>query len=133
MKNTSRLILKSNIVNYIYKFELMKEELSNVEAFEKGGFSDNELKKIEAIAKNYDKFKALIVKHIVDGWSWTRLAPLERAILIYGAFELSFIPKALVINEMVILTQGYIPGDSYKFINSILEKIGAHFEQLKTN
>ena len=133
MNKQSKLISRSNVINYIYKFELMDEEFNNVDAFEKGNFTEEEMKKIEILEKNYKRYKSLVNKHIIDGWSWSRLAPLERAILIYGSFELSYMPKALVINEMVILTQAFIPGDSYKFINSILQRVGEYFEKIKAS
>ena len=133
MNTKSKLKSRSNVINYIYKFELMNEEFNNVDAFEKGNFTEEEMKKIEILEKNMKRYKALVNKHIIQGWSWTRLAPLERAILIYGTFELSYMPKALVINEMVILTQGFIPGDSYKFINSILQRVGEYFEKIKAS
>ncbi len=133
MGKESKLILRSQVINYIYTFELYNKPLDASGDLNSEKLNEVQIKQIESISKNYTKFKALIEKFIVDGWSWTRLAPLERAILIYGAFELSYIDRALVINEMVILTQGYVPGDSYKFINSILEKVGDHFDKLKAS
>ncbi|WKX02209.1 transcription antitermination factor NusB [Candidatus Mycoplasma mahonii] len=133
MKKTSKLENRAKIVNYIYQFEVLDEKLSSDQAFTSGDFTEQDLKKIDAISNKYESFKSLVNKFIVQGWSWSRLAPLERAILLYGAFELSYIDRALVINEMVILAQGYIPDESYKYINKILERIGNYFDKIKRN
>lgn len=130
MKN-SRLQDRADIITYIYQSELLKKNLDSDLAFESGDFDNSQLKKIEAISKNYDKFQKIVSKYLKSSWSWKRIDPLERAILIYGAFEMSFLDKALVINEMVILAQGYIPGDNYKYINSILDKVGDYYEKIK--
>lgn len=130
----SLLEKRAAVVSYIYGFELMGSKLSSVKAFESGDFETRELKSIEAIEKNYDKLLRTVKQFIKkDSWQWERIAPLERAILIYGAFELIINDKALVINELVTIAQGFIPGDSYKFINAILENIGAYYEQVKSN
>ena len=128
---TSRLQNRADIITYIYQSELLKYNLSSDQAFESGDYDNNQLKKIEAIAKNYDKFKKIVIKYLKKGWTWGRIDPLERAILIYGAFEMSHLDKALVINEMIILTKGYIPGNNYKYINSILDKVGDYYEKIK--
>lgn len=107
----SLLEKRASVVSYIYKFELMGSEFSSVDAFESGDFESKELKVIEAIEKNYDKLTKTVKQFIKENWQWERIAPLERAILIYGAFELIINDKALVINELVTLTKGYIPGD----------------------
>lgn len=131
MSNVSRLEKRANIIKYIYQNELMENPLDAVDAFESGDFSAQEVKVIENIAKNYLKFKKIIIHFLKNSWDWTRVSPLERAILIYGAYELTFNDKALVINELVIITRGYIPGDSYKWINATLESIGLYYEKQK--
>lgn len=136
MSNTqtkSLLEKRANIISYIYGFELMGSPFSADQAFESGDFDAKDLKTIEAIAKNYDKFSKVVKQFLKGSWSWERIAPLERAILIYGAFELVVKDKALVINELITITKGFIPGDSYKFINAILENIGAYYDKIKSN
>ena len=123
----------SKIIEYIYTSELMGTPLSSAQAFESGDFDNQEIKKIDKIAEKYEQFKKLIQKYLKGTWSWERIAPLERAILIYGAFELMFKDKGTVTNGLVILTKGYIPGDSFKFINAILDKMGDYYESIKGN
>ena len=75
----------------------------------------------------------IISSFLKEDWKWERIAPLERSILIYGTFELAVSDKALVINELVDITKGFIPGDSYKFINAILNNVGKYYEKVKKN
>lgn len=133
VRGESRSSKRARFIEYIYGFELMGEPFSHIQAFESGDFSDAELKMIEAIEKNYARFSKLAASYLNQNWSWERIAPLERAILIFGAFELTFGEKKNVINELISYTRGFIPGENYKFINVVLDKIGAYYEQVKTN
>ena len=52
--------------------------------------------------------------------------PVERAILLIAAYELSYtprVPPAVVINEAVELAKTYGAEQSYKFINGALDKL----------
>jgi N utilization substance protein B len=56
------------------------------------------------------------------------LSPIERAILIIGAWELSHrleIPYRVVINEAVELAKSYGGTDGHKFVNGVLDKFAA--------
>ena len=56
------------------------------------------------------------------------LSPVEHAILLLGAFELSNhieIPYRVVINEAVELTKSFGGIDGHKFVNGVLDKLAA--------
>lgn len=56
------------------------------------------------------------------------LSPIEHAILLLGAFELSNhleIPYRVVINEAVELTKSFGGIDGHKFVNGVLDKLAA--------
>jgi N utilization substance protein B len=56
------------------------------------------------------------------------LAPIERAVLAIGAWELAHrleIPYRVVINEAVELAKRYGGTDGYKFVNGVLDKFAA--------
>lgn len=130
----SRSQLREGMIAYVYGFELMDETFSHVQAFENYDFSSKEIKLLEQLEKNYDKYKKLVSKFLSNNWTIDRIAPLERAILIFGAFELSFTEnKKMAINELVSYAKFFILGDNYKFINAVLDKVGAYYEQIKTN
>lgn len=133
MSKLSKLEERANIVKYIYQYEVFNKSLEAKEAFESGEYSDKEIDTIEKIAKAYPKLKSLISKFFRSDWKWNRIAPLERAILLLGSYEMIGSDNALIINEMVILTKGYVPGDSYKFVNSVLDKVGGFYDKIKTS
>jgi N utilization substance protein B len=56
------------------------------------------------------------------------LSPIERAILVIGAWELrdrAEIPYRVAINEAVELARAYGGTDGHKFVNGVLDKIAA--------
>lgn len=145
MKKTSPLLKKIKpsyskefasrlkIINYLYKYELMLEKLTSDEAFESGDFTSREIKIIDKISENYEKLGKTIKKYLHESWTWERLMPLEKAILIFGAFELQIADLALVINELIIITKGLIPDNKYQYINSILDQVGNEYAKIKKN
>jgi N utilization substance protein B len=55
-----------------------------------------------------------------------RLSPIERAILVIGAWELKNrpeIPPRVVINEAIELAKAYGGTDGHKFVNGVLDKL----------
>ena len=128
----SKVKKQEEIIQYLYKYELLNKEIDTIDAFENYDFNKLQLKQIEQIKKLYPKLKAMIVKNL-NNWKWERIAPLERSILLFGAFEMMFKSKALVINGMVMISKGFIDDEKHKFINAILENIGRDYERIKTN
>ncbi len=128
----SKVKKQEEIIQYLYKYELLNKEIDTIDAFENYDFNKSQLKQIEQIKKLYPKLKAMIVKNL-NNWKWERIAPLERSILLFGAFEMMFKSKALVINGMVMISKGFIDDEKHKFINAILENIGRDYERIKTN
>ena len=56
------------------------------------------------------------------------LSPIERAILVIGAWELrdrAEIPCRVVINEAIELAKAYGGTDGHKFVNGVLDKLAA--------
>jgi transcription antitermination protein NusB len=56
------------------------------------------------------------------------LSPIERAILVIGAWELRHrleIPYRVVINEAVEIAKAYGGTDGHKFVNGVLDKLAA--------
>ena len=55
-----------------------------------------------------------------------KLSPIERAVLVIGAWELSHrldIPWRAVIDEAVELAKRYGGTEGYKFVNGVLDKL----------
>jgi N utilization substance protein B len=59
---------------------------------------------------------------------FAELSPIERAILLIAAFELSNLPDVpyrVVINEAVELAKSYGGTDGHKYVNGVLDKLAA--------
>ena len=56
------------------------------------------------------------------------LSPIERAVLLLGAYEFGHqldVPYRVVINEAVELAKTFGGTDGYKYVNGVLDKLGA--------
>ena len=115
-------------IHFLYKYELLNEKLNLEDAFENYNFNEEEFKEIEKLMEDYDNLKATIKRYLKKTWSWSRILPLERAILIVGAYELKSLDKGIVINEMIIYSKEYLLNDKYKFINGLLQNISDEYE-----
>jgi N utilization substance protein B len=72
------------------------------------------------------ELQSLIAPHLDREFS--RLSPVERAILYIGAFELAAHPRTpfkVVLNEAVELGKSFGAAEGYRFVNGVLEKIAA--------
>ena len=78
------------------------------------------------VTRGYPELVATLapdVDRAVDG-----LAPIERALLVIGTFELAKhfeIPYRVVINEAVELAKRYGGTDGHKFVNAVLDRVAA--------
>ena len=100
----------------------MQEARAN-EAYEKSVFLDDLLRGVSSRAA---ELQALIAPHLDRQFS--RLSPVERAILYIGALELAAHPKTpfkVVLNEAVELGKSFGAAEGYRFVNGVLEKIAA--------
>ncbi|MGP1451344.1 MAG: transcription antitermination protein NusB [Metamycoplasmataceae bacterium] len=122
--------IRIEIINVLYKYELLEKNILLDKLFEEEKELSNEaFKKIEAISKNYNFFKEAISLFLNNNWQWNRISPLIRAILILAAFEMMIIdqPK-IVINEAIEITKMYFDKDNeYKMVNAILENIYKYY------
>lgn len=62
------------------------------------------------------------------------LSPVERAILLMGAFELKeqiAVPYRVVINEAIELAKAYGGTDGHKYVNGVLDKLAAQLRPVE--
>ena len=80
---------------------------------------------IETTLNNKENFTVLLSKYLKKGWTFERLSPMERAILLIAACEIleSDLPNTIVINEAVVNAKKFCDDDTYKFINGILSNL----------
>ncbi len=128
---TKRRIKRMQNVEIVYKYELFNESLNLEKIFVEENINNDQLKILTSIQKNYDKFIKTAKLFLDVDWTWARIAPLTRAIILCASVELWTLDKKIAINEYVEITKDFIPDETYKFINNILDKIGILYENKK--
>jgi N utilization substance protein B len=66
---------------------------------------------------------------------WTGLSPVERAVLLLAAFELSAMPEVpfrVVINEAVDLAKIFGGTDGHKYVNGVLDRVSRALRPAET-
>ncbi|MGL5732513.1 MAG: transcription antitermination factor NusB [Metamycoplasmataceae bacterium] len=128
---TKRRVKRMKNVEIIYGYELFDEKIDVDKIFSEENIDDDQVKLLSVIQKNYDAFIKTAKLFLDDDWTWVRIPPLTRAIILCASAELWTIDKKIVINEYIEITKDYIPDETYKFINKILDKIGNVYEQIR--
>ena len=83
---------------------------------------DDKINKFEYLINNIEQFIMIVQTNLID-WSFSRLNNLEKSILVYSAFEITYLKtnKKIVINEAIIISKAYNCNNNY--INAVLDKI----------
>jgi len=114
----------------IYQWRVTAGEVAKIETqiqSEKNiGRFDNELfsKLLRGVLSHHADIEALVVPHLDRPLD--ELSPVEYAVLLLGAFELSQhleVPYKVVINEAVELAKTFGGIDGHKFVNGVLDKL----------
>lgn len=66
---------------------------------------------------------------------WQRLGPVERGVLLVGAYELRFcpdIPWRVVVNEAVELCKMFGAEEAHKYVNGVLDRTARRVRPLET-
>ena len=77
---------------------------------------------VEGVASHREELDQLISEHAI-GWEVSRIAPLERAILRVGVFEILHrpdVPDEVAIDEAVETAKVYCGAEAPTFVNGIL-------------
>jgi transcription termination factor NusB len=66
-----------------------------------------------------------IAKKLKVGWEFSRLPPLEKAILTYAAYELLLVQDLnqvkMIIDQAINFSKAYLEEGKYKYINKVLD------------
>jgi len=127
-RRRSREFAMQGIYQWIYTGNSAADVLKNLselEDFERadGEFLAAELRGTIGVA---DELRARI-EPLVDR-KWDEVSPIERAILLLGAWELVHnpeIPYRVTINEAIELGKRFGGTDGHKYVNGVLDKLAA--------
>ena len=121
------------VIQALYQWELSGYPMTQVATMFR---ADNDLKRAD-IAFFHDALTAIDHTHqtLVDSLKpylsreLSELTPIERNILLLGAYELSAridIPFKVVISEAVALSKKFGATDGHKFVNGVLDQLAAN-------
>ncbi|MCF7845129.1 MAG: transcription antitermination factor NusB [Kiritimatiellales bacterium] len=80
---------------------------------------------LEGVENNKDAIVQELEKH-APGWTYDRMDPIARCILLIGAFELLYAddaPPAVVMDESIDIAKEYGTDESGKFVNGVLNAL----------
>jgi N utilization substance protein B len=80
---------------------------------------------LNGVLKNENKIRDLIIKYAPQ-WPIDKIAPIDRAVLELGAFEMLFskdVPAIVAMDEAIELSKTFGNENSQKFINGVLNAI----------
>ncbi len=126
---TARRQAREIALQALYAWQLSGEDpLAQARTLE--GFERTDARFVESLLSGVlgqaEALRVLIAPHLSREFS--RLSPIERAILYIGAYELAWHPQTpfkVVLNEAVELGKSFGATDGYRFVNGVLERIAA--------
>ncbi|KLL04099.1 MAG: transcription antitermination protein NusB [Mycoplasmataceae bacterium CE_OT135] len=127
MPNASFFLDKQKI-SLLYKYYLLGD-LSWLEPAKEQVQTEKQKAQIAWFLNCWEKEKYLITQiesKLKTGWTFSRLPPLEKAVLIYAAYEIFFAKGVFIpslLNQVVEFSKRYLENDKYKYINKILDLI----------
>ena len=146
---TIRRQMRMILVMLVYKFELNDEKVSTKQIFEENDLElffvykflfknqaqkiyQEQMKIFQFIENHYEKIQLIIKQFIREDWTWDRINPLLRSLLICACVELRKLDLGIVTNEYVEMAKDFLPDtDEYKFINIVLENIEKFYYEKK--
>jgi transcription antitermination protein NusB len=132
MRTSPRRRAREFVLQGLYQRQLSGNpgEAIRAQLAEAGGFPKADEAYFDAlwagVTAEYDTLVELLAPHL-DRRS-AELSPIERAILVIGAWELKErveIPCRVVINEAIELAKSYGGTDGHRFVNGVLDKLAA--------
>lgn len=80
---------------------------------------------VAGTVEHIDEIDGLIKQHL-DSWDFERINKVDLAILRISVYSLLYqqdIHPTIVINEAIDISKDFGPGDSFKFVNAVLDNI----------
>ena len=126
---TARRQAREMAVQALYAWQLSGgEPLEQVESLDQLAAKDLAFLKgiVGGVVSRAAELQSRIAPHLSRDFA--KLSPVERAILLIGAYELEAHPETpfkVVLNEAVELGKSFGGNEGYRFVNGVLEKIAA--------
>ena len=106
----------SRYVNENVDLHVYKSQLEN---------SNRDLKEENECCEREKYLREKITKKLKTGWEFSCLPPLEKATLVYAAYELLFGKNPdyskMIIDQTINFSKVYLEVEKYKYINKVLD------------
>ena len=138
MSGSSRHLSRRAVVQALYQLEMTQQSRLEIEKY---FLSDDSLKKsdteyfhelireIPRLAEDIDTHRAPYIDRDI-----ALVDPIERAVLRLATYEMLHhpeIPYRVVLNEAIELSRTFGSENSYRFVNGILDKLGADIRSIE--
>mgnify|MGYP001333266522 FL=1 len=127
LKNKNKSLARENIIKILYQQDITQYELNDIckNFIDKREYDKKYLSSTLDLIENN---KAVIIDKIESNTDvkLSDTSPIDRSILFLSVSELLFkndIPPKVVLDEAIKIAKKYSTEKSYKFINTILDKI----------
>ena len=127
-RRRSRELAMQGIFQWLFTGDTPGTVLKNLSELEHYGSADADFLKSElkGTIGEFDGLRAKL-EPLADR-KWDEVSPIERAILLIGAWELMHnpeIPYKVTINEAIELGKRFGGTDGHKYVNGVLDKLAA--------
>jgi N utilization substance protein B len=128
MKNNKQQWIKRvDLFRYFYTLLIKPIAINDivVNAKNENEFNDEQLAQIDYFARHQDDLKKIILANLSPNWTYERVKPILKAIIICAYCESQILntPKKILIDQAIVNAKKYSNENDYKFINAILDKI----------
>jgi transcription antitermination protein NusB len=117
------------VLQALYQWQLTQQPLKELQAqyATAEGFDKADAGLFNAIVAGAIVNQSVIAEQLTPylDRAWAEISPIEKAILLIGAYELSSMPETpyrVVINECIELAKSFGGTDGHKYVNGILDK-----------
>ena len=127
-RRRSREVALQGIYQWLFTGESAQQVLDNLAEME--GFSSADREFLEAELRGtiaHAPSLQVLLEPLADR-KWAEVSPIERAILLIGAWELVHqqeIPYRVTINEAIELGKRFGGTDGHKYVNGVLDRLAA--------
>jgi N utilization substance protein B len=127
-RRRSRELAMQGIFQWLFTGDTPGTVLKNLSELDHFGSADAEFLK-SALKGTIGEFDGLRAKlEPLADRKWDEVSPIERAILLVGAWELMHnpeVPYKVAINEAIELGKRFGGTDGHKYVNGVLDKLAA--------
>ncbi len=136
--NHGRVRARRCVVQALYQWQLAGQDPNEIL---KEFVAERELVKVDleyfsALTREIPKKVEVLQADLMPALDreWSRLGPVERGVLLLGAYELHFcphIPWRVVVNEAVELCKMFGAEDAHKYINGVLDRTARRLRSME--